>query len=214
MNVNSFHICFLLALCWMQVKRPCPGAWGESTCLRKGLVLWLAEDIVLQCESMATAASAQGDTKRWPSNVLEVCTSICCLHTESAHRSRQCSAGLRTGWAAVIPAVSLTDIELPNFWVYFSASRWNNLSDMPIAGTGWAEHTPTSLLQLFCDAASMFFTFLFDCKALLFKVCSGVGDQLDPHGQARQRAQVAQACCEPVPMRCRVLVCNRQAFGG
>ena len=34
--------------------------------------------------------------------------------------------------AAVITTVSLTHIEIQNFWVSFSASSWNNLSDMPI----------------------------------------------------------------------------------
>ena len=40
-------------------------------------MLWLVEVIVLQCESLATAASTQGEKHRWPSNILEVRTYRC-----------------------------------------------------------------------------------------------------------------------------------------
>ena len=36
---------------------------------------------------------------------------------------------------SVITTVSLTDRRTQNFWDYLSASRWNNLSDMPITAS-------------------------------------------------------------------------------
>ena len=67
---------------------------------------------------------------RAPARAGNTCSALC-----AALSRRMMFSGLYSSrWylPAVITTVSLTDREIQSCWVKFSASRWNNLSDMPI----------------------------------------------------------------------------------